>query len=836
MRVSHSFSCALLACLTFACSDRGPAGEGEGTLAELGQELASGRGFSSTRWHFPSKKEGDEFGEFVGGVGDINDDGLDDVVLASYFYGDDVGLNNGAVMWLKGSKSGVPASASQLLESPDYPYWAKVARLGDVNGDGYDDAVFEGLNGDRADLYLGGKSGFVTTRAWSLPYVRVFGGVGDVNHDGLNDVLISNRVDDVGHLRIFPGTPDGLGAEPIWHIDSQTGPIPGWSSAALAGDVNGDGFADLIVGDGSCHVTGGRLYLFLGTAQGLSTTPSQYRKEAYPCSGLGLRVAAPGDVNGDGYADVLAARQEDAESLLYVYFGEPAGLRAEPWIGHLNYDDGDPFYTSSIAGLGDASGDGFADFAAGAWYYLNSTWDRGRALAYMGSSGTMRTTESWRVYESNYDNNDVDGTFGGALAAAGDVNGDGLGDLVVGDTGYDSKAGFDDGAAYVYFGGGDAPAPDQKIVWNIAAHDSGGSEPIAPGGRLESASGFDVHAMARGAYGRIRVRLQAEVKPSATAFDGTGLLETSEWQDSGVSGTEIVLPVTGLTSNTAYKFRVRLLYDEAYLTATSRSRWFTGEELTTACDDGDADLDDDGVCDVEDADDDQDGTDDVADCAPTDAAVHPSAEDIADDGIDQDCSGADSKTCQVDADHDGYGTTETLVSASGSCSETGLSPNSGDCDDLLSPIHPGAEDVADDGIDQDCDGEDAVVLEPPTGAGGATDGPTPGDDGGAASEGGNSSTAGGSGPTDAGGSANGGAGAKTPDEDAGGSGGSSGSGAGSSASAGAPPAANASAKDHSGCSCRLPTRSKESAASWIGVLLLACAFTRRAARSCTTPR
>jgi hypothetical protein len=98
------------------------------------------------------------------------------------------------------------------------------------------------------------------------------------------------------------------------------------------------------------------------------------------------------------------------------------------------------------------------------------------------------------------------------------------------------------------------------------------------------------------------------------------------------------------------------------------------------------------------------------DCDESDPAIHPGAADAPDDGIDADCSGADTVTCFVDADGDGFGSA-TVLDSDGACDDDlGQSAVGGDCDDGAEAVHPGAEDAPDDGIDADCSGADTVTC------------------------------------------------------------------------------------------------------------------------------
>jgi hypothetical protein len=146
---------------------------------------------------------------------------------------------------------------------------------------------------------------------------------------------------------------------------------------------------------------------------------------------------------------------------------------------------------------------------------------------------------------------------------------------------------------------------------------------------------------------------------------------------------------------------------------------FPGAE--EACDDRDsdcdgslvddfADTDGDGRPDCVDPDDDGDGTLDNADCAPLDPTVHPAAEDVPDDGVDQDCNGVDSTTCFADGDGDGHGL-GTVLARDGDCDDVGEASVGDDCVDTDATVHPGATEVPGDGLDQDCDGQELCFVD-----------------------------------------------------------------------------------------------------------------------------
>ena len=103
-------------------------------------------------------------------------------------------------------------------------------------------------------------------------------------------------------------------------------------------------------------------------------------------------------------------------------------------------------------------------------------------------------------------------------------------------------------------------------------------------------------------------------------------------------------------------------------------------------------------------------TDVGGDCDDGDPDAFPGGDEIADDGFDQDCSGADSVTCFEDNDGDGYGDPLRTEVSEGDCLGLDVSADGSDCDDGDAAISPDAEDVAGDGIDQDCSGADTILC------------------------------------------------------------------------------------------------------------------------------
>ncbi len=297
---------------------------------------------------------------------------------------------------------------------------------------------------------MGGQEGAQMGRAAT--------GAGDVNGDGYDDLLVGvERYDngqvDEGRVYLFYGSATGLASQPAWSTESNVaGAVFGYS-ASTAGDVNGDGYADVIIGAPG-HTNGeaneGRAYLYLGSLAGLAATPAWMWESNQSGANIGQAASTAGDINGDGYADVIIGAPhyssgQAGEGKAFVFYGSPAGLGSTPnWTAES--DQAGAAFGCDAGTAGDVNGDGYADVIVGALYYDNGQTDEGRAFVYLGSASGLASTASWTA------ESDQDGAkFGVSASTAGDVNGDGYADVVVGAYLYDSGQ-TDAGRAFVYLG------------------------------------------------------------------------------------------------------------------------------------------------------------------------------------------------------------------------------------------------------------------------------------------------------------------------------------------------------------------------------------------------
>jgi len=196
-----------------------------------------------------------------------------------------------------------------------------------------------------------------------------------------------NGQTDEGRAFVYLGSASGLAVSPGWTAESDQAFAYYADSVAGAGDINGDGYADVVVG-ASHYDNGqqdeGRAYVYLGSAAGLAVAPGWIAESDQAEARFGWSVASAGDVNGDGYADVIVgAYQFDNvqtnEGRAYVYLGSASGLATAPaWTAESDQDSA--LFGYSVAGVGDVNGDGYTDVVVGASQCDNVQTHEGRVF------------------------------------------------------------------------------------------------------------------------------------------------------------------------------------------------------------------------------------------------------------------------------------------------------------------------------------------------------------------------------------------------------------------------------------------------------------------------
>ena len=321
---------------------------------------------------------GDAFGRGVAAVGDLDGDGFVELAVAS-------GSNPGSVTIYNGGAAGPSMGITLLPGSVTADFGATMASAGDVNGDGYGDVVVGGR--EVAQVFFGGASCAAATAAFALASAAgsdatVVQGHGDVNGDGAPDIYVGGvfylgngsgfvaqanftpgliggfagdndgdgLMDFAANQAVLPGTPAGI--DPNQFLFIQAGEFV----IESAGDVDGDGYADVVSSIGHPGQTEReRVYFGQSTACGSTNcrTFSPLIVAGRDVSGGNLRaiIAAAGDVNGDGGDDIVVATPENGR--VYVYLG--GGARelplAFPERTYTDAPNSTAVFGSSLAGL-----------------------------------------------------------------------------------------------------------------------------------------------------------------------------------------------------------------------------------------------------------------------------------------------------------------------------------------------------------------------------------------------------------------------------------------------------------------------------------------------------
>ncbi|MBI2474959.1 FG-GAP repeat protein [Candidatus Uhrbacteria bacterium] len=436
---------------------------------------------------FTGKTDNDNAGWSVAGVGDVNDDGVDDLAIGAPG-DDDGGPGAGAVYVLYGPLENgnvllVDADLKLTGEIGDDNAGWSVAGVGDVNDDGVDDLAI-GAPGDDdggsgagavhvlygplssgnislsdADIKLTGEIGD-DNAGWSVA------GVGDVNDDGVDDLAIGAPGDDdggsgAGAVYVLYG-PLSSGKMSLTKADLKlTGKASadyvGWNVAGV-GDVNDDGVDDLAIGaidddDGSSGA--GAVYVLYGPLENgnVSLTKADLKLTGTSVNdNVGRSVAKAGDLNHDGIDDLAigATGDDDGGSgagAVYVLYGPLASGNISLANANLKLtgEAGTNYAGWSIAGAGDLNHDGIDDLAISAFKWL------GESGAVYVLYGPLTTGKISLANANIKFTGETNGDLAGCSIALSDLNDDEFYDIVVGAYQNDSS-GSNAGSAYIFYG------------------------------------------------------------------------------------------------------------------------------------------------------------------------------------------------------------------------------------------------------------------------------------------------------------------------------------------------------------------------------------------------
>jgi hypothetical protein len=689
--------------------------------------------FLSLGWSAESDQDNGLMG-IVSSAGDVNGDGFDDVIVGAEGYSNGQTYEGRAYLYL-GSAAGLEPAAAWTAESDQVGagFGGAVSSAGDVNGDGYDDVVvaapwYDGGHTDegRVYLYLGSAVGLEPTAAWTAEsdqdlslWGYALSSAGDVNGDGYDDVVVGalwydNGEDAEGRADLYLGSAVGLEPTPAWTTEGDQIRVFFGSSVSSAGDVNGDGYDDVVVAAPDYDdddIDEGQAFLYLGSAAGLDTVAAWQVGSDQAYASLS-RASSAGDVNGDGYDDVVVAATEYdngqwQEGRASLFLGSASGLATvAAWTAE---SDQDFAYLGSVASAGDVNDDGYDDVMIGVQNYTNGEYREGRAYVYLGSAAGLDTVAAWTA-----ESDQAEAYFARFLSSAGDVNGDGYDDVVVGARYYDNGQ-ANEGRAQLYYGGcfddlldsdldtiGDAcevcPGFDDLLDTDLDAAPDGCDDDDDNDSFLDADDSAPLDAAVCGEDADSDAcddcaRGLPDPANDGVDTDSDGACDASDADDDND---------TVLDAADAYPLDPAACGDTDADTCDD----CTGL-LPDPANDG-ADTDGDGACDLGDADDDNDTVLDLSDAYPLDAAACGDADDdgcedcsngLSDplnDGRDTDSDGM----CDVgdrDDDNDAvFDNEDTAPFDPAACGDT----DADTCEDCAN----GPFDPANDGIDADSDG------------------------------------------------------------------------------------------------------------------------------------
>ena len=315
---------------------------------------------------------------------------------------------------------------------------------GDINGDGMDDLVYTDPDGNGTiSVHYGSSSGLsanadrILVGSFSDSNLGFSIAIGDFNCDGYDDLASSEpglAENESGHISIRLGSTTGISDDTWWHMNGTANDSLGWAMHSL-GDVQSDGcddlavVADKMIEENTVQPTlskNGLVMIMLGNSSSMIFQTNITQTESGTM--FGRQVATGGDMNGDGYLDMVISNTGSIESpvgysSVEFFFGTSNGINSTPFKVHSGLQQG-KLYGFEMNFIGDVHGDGYDDLIVTELFADTNLYQQGRVHMYSGSEDGV--VKNWTK-----DGPHANARFGFTVSPAGDINEDGFDDFLI---------------------------------------------------------------------------------------------------------------------------------------------------------------------------------------------------------------------------------------------------------------------------------------------------------------------------------------------------------------------------------------------------------------------